>query len=80
MKKITCLSMFLFCSLFLSAQDYFPENDGMKEENNNFTAFTNAKLFITPTQVVNNGTLLIQNGKVMDEYTTPFGFPVVPEV
>lgn len=65
MKKFTCLSMFLFCSLFLSAQDYFPENDGIKEENNNFNAFTNAKLFITPTQVVNDGTLLIQNGKVI---------------
>ncbi|EAR00998.1 amidohydrolase family protein [Maribacter sp. HTCC2170] len=55
----------LWCGATLFAQDYFPENDGVKSKNNNYTAFTNAKIFITPTQVVDNGTLLIQNGKVV---------------
>ena len=49
-----------------SAQEYFPENDGVKESNNNFTAFTNATIYVTPTQVVKKGTLLIQNGRVIN--------------
>ncbi len=51
------------CSLF--AQDYFPKNDGVKSKNNNYTAFTNAKIYVTPTQIIDNGTLLILNGKVV---------------
>lgn len=55
----------LWCGVSLFAQDYFPENDGVKSKNNNYKAFTNAKIFITATQVVEKGTLLIQNGKVV---------------
>ncbi len=60
----------LLCLIFLSitnliAQDYFPTNSGLKQENNNFTAFTNAVIYITPTEVIKNGTLLIQDGKVI---------------
>ncbi len=65
MKKFLLL---LICLSFFStafAQDYFPKNDGVKEENNNHTAFTNATIYVTPTQVLSNGTLLIQNGKVV---------------
>jgi len=56
---------FLWCSSYLFAQDYFPKNDGVKSKNNNYTAFTNAKIFVTPTLIIENGTLLIQNGKVV---------------
>jgi len=65
MKKhlLSLLCLFLFG--ISSAQDYFPKNDGVKEENNNYTAFTNATIYVTPTQSVTNGTLLIQNGKVV---------------
>lgn len=62
--RLTAL-LLLLGSLSLCAQDYFPENDGVKTKNNNYMAFTNAKIYITPTQVVENGTLLIQNGKVV---------------
>lgn len=55
----------LWCGASLFAQDYFPENDGVKSKNNNYYAFTNAKIYVTPTQVIQNGTLLIQNGKVV---------------
>ncbi|WP_350290877.1 amidohydrolase family protein [uncultured Croceitalea sp.] len=55
----------LWCGASLFAQDYFPENDGVKSKNNNYYAFTNAKIHVTPTQVIQNGTLLIQNGKVV---------------
>jgi imidazolonepropionase-like amidohydrolase len=66
MKK-TMLTLCLFwCGAFLFAQDYFPENEGVKANNNNYTAFTNAKIYVTPTEVVKKGTLLIQNGKVIN--------------
>jgi imidazolonepropionase-like amidohydrolase len=65
MKKIILL---LFLSVFMSkmnAQEYFPNNESVQNKNNNFTAFTNAKIFVTPTQIIEKGTLLIQNGKVV---------------
>ncbi len=54
-----------WCSASLFAQDYFPSNDGVKSKNNNYRAFTNAKIYVTPDQIITNGTLLIQNGKVV---------------
>lgn len=57
--------MMLLCSFSFYAQDYFPKNDGVKAKNTNYTAFTNAKIYISPTQIINQGTLLIQNGKVI---------------
>ncbi|MCK0157631.1 amidohydrolase family protein [Cellulophaga sp. F20128] len=64
--RIRLLSLALFlASATLFAQDYFPTNTGVKSKNNNYTAFTNAKIYVTPTQIVENGTLLIQNGKVV---------------
>ena len=65
MKQLTSALLLLLCIQLVSAQDYFPKNDGVKEENNNYTAFTNATLFITPTQKITDGTLLIQSGKVI---------------
>jgi imidazolonepropionase-like amidohydrolase len=55
----------LFVALSLSAQDYFPKNDGVKSKNTNFTALVNAKIFITPTNKLENGVLLIQEGRVV---------------
>ena len=64
--KMRLLALAIFwCSATLVAQEYFPKNDGVKSKDNNFTAFTNAKIYITPTQVIDGGTLLIQNGKVV---------------
>ena len=65
MKKLSILLLMFFCATAVNAQDYFPKNDGVKEKNNNYTAFINATLYITPTQVVKNATLLIQHGKVV---------------
>ncbi|WP_375239912.1 amidohydrolase, partial [Aurantibacter sp.] len=60
----------LFCGLLSistlgSAQDYIPKNDGVKTNTKNHTVFTNAKIYITPTQVVENGTLVIKDDKVI---------------
>ncbi|WP_397363249.1 amidohydrolase family protein [Olleya sp. R77988] len=63
-KKWAILSL-LLCSYLSFAQEYVPKNDGVKTNTSNYTAFTNAKIYITPNQVVNNGTLLIKDGKVV---------------
>ncbi|MCM4168981.1 Imidazolonepropionase [Arenibacter antarcticus] len=55
----------LWCGISMFAQDYFPKNDGVKADNNNYTALTNAKIYITPTNVLDKATLLILNGKVV---------------
>jgi imidazolonepropionase-like amidohydrolase len=65
MRKKLLWMLCFFSISFLQAQDYYPENGGLKEQNNNYNAFTNAILYVTPTKVIKNGTLLIQNGKVV---------------
>ena len=65
MKKIQLLLMGILCVSIGYAQDYFPKNDGVKTKITNYTAITNAKLYITPTKVIENGTLLIKDGKVV---------------
>ena len=46
-------------------QEYFPKNDGVKTPENNYTAFTNATIHVSPEKVLQNATLLIQKGKVV---------------
>ena len=65
MSRITLRLLLFFCSFSLFAQEYFPKNDGVKTINSNYTAFINAKIYITPSQVIDNGTLLIKDGKVV---------------
>ncbi|WP_299224666.1 amidohydrolase family protein [uncultured Psychroserpens sp.] len=60
---LVILMLLWSCSLF--AQEYYPKNDGVKTINSNYTAFTNAKIYITADQVIANGTLLIKDGKVV---------------
>ena len=65
--------LFLLLSLFtpkIGAQEYFPNNESVQNKNNNFTAFTNAKIYVSPTQVIEKGTLIIQNGKVISSGIT----------
>ena len=65
MKRIILLLILLLFINKIEAQEYFPNNESVQNKNNNFTAFTNAKIFVTPTQVIEKGTLIIQNGKVI---------------
>ncbi|QCX38783.1 amidohydrolase family protein [Aureibaculum algae] len=48
----------------LTAQEYFPKNDGVKTKTTNYTAFTNATIIVSPTQTIKKGTLLIKDGKI----------------
>lgn len=60
----------VLCTLTLSAQEYFPKNDGVMATNTNYTAITNAKIFITPVQVIESGTLLIKDSKIIASGTS----------
>ncbi|TDW52672.1 imidazolonepropionase-like amidohydrolase [Flavobacterium sp. 270] len=56
-----------FLTVFLTkmqAQSYFPVNESVQNKNKNYTVFTNATIYVTPTQKIEKGTLLIQDGKV----------------
>ena len=70
MNKKYYFLIILLCTFFLNAQEYFPKNDGVKVKNTNYTAFTNAKIHVTPSQVIENGVLLIKDGKVVNSGTS----------
>ncbi|OIQ29661.1 MAG: amidohydrolase [Bacteroidetes bacterium MedPE-SWsnd-G2] len=65
-KAFAMLFMFLISSMSICGQDYFPKNDGVMNSNHHFIAITNAKIHLSPEKVIENGTLLIKDGKVMD--------------
>ena len=64
--KIKFLIVGLFWAFVLQAQDYYPKNDGVKTVNDNYTAITNATIYVSPSKIIKKGTLLIQNGLVVD--------------
>ena len=60
--------LLLFLGIFISkinAQEYIPNNESVQNKNNNYAVFTSAKIYVTPTQIIEKGSLLIQNGKVI---------------
>ena len=64
MKKLlmlTCLS-FVFTGF---AQDYFPTNKGVKTSPPNFEAITNATLHPSPGSTIEDGTLLLKEGRIV---------------
>ncbi|WP_430467753.1 amidohydrolase family protein [Winogradskyella ouciana] len=65
MIKVHLRLLIFMCSFSLFAQDYFPTNSGVKATNSNYTALTNATIHVSPTEVIENGTLLIKDGKVV---------------
>jgi hypothetical protein len=57
MKKLIIL---LFFGVFIAktqAQEYFPNNESIPNKNNYYTAFTNVKIYVTPTQLTENLTI-----------------------
>ncbi|MFY7670874.1 amidohydrolase family protein [Tenacibaculum sp. MEBiC06402] len=64
MKKIVLL--FLFCISVSFSQEYFPTNTGVKTTQNTTVAFTNATIYLSPTNKISKGTLLIKDGKVLN--------------
>ena len=64
MKKTLLLLLFM-CLSTVYAQEYFPNNKGVKTSKNNVFAFTNAKIYVNPNTIIKKGTLLIKDGKVV---------------
>lgn len=64
--KLKILIGLLFCVFTqVHAQDYFPENKGVKaDKNTNFTVFTHAKIHINPSKVIKDGMFSIRDGKI----------------
>jgi imidazolonepropionase-like amidohydrolase len=69
MKKLLFLLFFLSLSV-TNAQDYFPTDEGVKTTENTTFAFTNATIYVTPSEVIKKGTLLIKDGKVISASTS----------
>jgi imidazolonepropionase-like amidohydrolase len=64
MKKLQFI--FLFILIYASnAQEYFPKNNDIKGSEKGFTAFTNATIYKSPTQIIQTGTLLIKDTKIV---------------
>lgn len=58
----------LFCllSVGLFAQDYFPENKRVKTRTSNYTAITSAIVHVSPSQTIEDATLLFKDGKIVE--------------
>ncbi|TYP99203.1 imidazolonepropionase-like amidohydrolase [Tenacibaculum adriaticum] len=63
MKKILILLFFSVSVIY--SQEYFPTNTGVKTSKNTSVAFTNATIYVTATNIIKKGTLLIKDGKVV---------------
>jgi imidazolonepropionase-like amidohydrolase len=63
MKKIFLL-IFVLSSILVSAQETFNVN-GTHNKNHNYYAFTNATIHIDYQTIIENGTLLIKDGKII---------------
>ena len=59
------LGVFLMMSLSVVGQTYYPTNLGTKTKESHFQAFTELTLHPQPGETIENGTLLIRDGKVV---------------
>jgi imidazolonepropionase-like amidohydrolase len=62
MKKI--FYFFILACFSLQAQDYFPNNDDISAVSNITRAITNATIVTSPGKTIQNGTIIIKNGKI----------------
>ena len=66
-KKLFFTGWLLFMFCMVSAQEYYPVNDGVKSINTNYTLFKNATLHPSPGKTISNGSMLIKDGKIVLE-------------
>ena len=64
-KQLTLLLLILTFN-FTFSQDYFPTNDGIKFDNTNYTTFTNAKIYSSHNTTIENGSMVVKDGKIVD--------------
>ena len=65
MRYLSLLLVFVL-SFSSNAQEYFPKNDGVKQSFKNFTAITNATIYVSATQKIEKATLLIKENKIVE--------------
>ncbi len=65
MRIITSL-LFLCFSFVLHSQEYFPKNDGVKQSFKNTVAITNATIYVSSTQKIENATLLFKDDVILE--------------
>lgn len=63
------LQLLLFLCFFLITchlhpQEYFPKNDGVKSDHSNPIAFTDATIVVDANKTIDNGTLIIEKGRI----------------
>lgn len=64
LQKLTVLFFLCFWSFVSIAQVTFPKN-GVYDEQDGHYAFTNATIYVSPTQKLEKATLIIKKGKVV---------------
>ena len=65
MNKIK-LCILLFCITSISfSQEYYPKTNGVKTPEKSSTVFLNATIYVSPTEIIKNGTLIIENNKIV---------------
>ena len=64
MKKLHLLLIFCF-TFGANAQEYFPKNDGISQNENTVIAIENATIVVTPNKQLTNASLLIKDGKII---------------
>ena len=65
MKKILGF-LAVIIHLTIYGQDYFPTNSSVKTSNEPFQAIVNATVVLSPGNLIENGTVLFRNGKIID--------------
>ena len=71
MRKILLLLIWsVFIIPKINAQEYFPNNESTKNKSSVFIALSNAKIYVSPTQIIEKGTMLIKDGKVISVGTS----------
>ena len=68
MRKLLVLLLFLL-TFTGHSQEYFPKNDGVKQSFKNYTAFTNATIYLSASQKIEKATLLIKENKIIEAGT-----------
>lgn len=57
---------FFFGCFTVNSQEYFPKNDGVKQNFKNYTAIINATVYINSTQKIENASVLIKEDKIVE--------------
>ncbi len=72
--KSILITVVLFSFSELHAQKTFPRN-GVYDDREGTFAFTNATIYVSPTQILENATLLISKGKIIEVGTSVANVP-----